>query len=108
MDDRRKTERFPTSFYVFWGETEECLRSGKVTSLSAGGCFIQTRAPVAKGDLIFIRLPRPTEGWLLLRGEVVYYLQKAGPGVRFVELKDEDRSVLAQLIEHYREDRTAH
>ncbi|HWT00171.1 MAG TPA: PilZ domain-containing protein [Pyrinomonadaceae bacterium] len=54
--ERRKHPRIKYSIEVDWGETPACAYKGRVTTLSVGGCFVQTTLEVAKGGLIFIRL----------------------------------------------------
>jgi hypothetical protein len=61
-----------------------------VTSLSVGGCFIETSLDVAIGKLLYIRLllapgsERANEG--LVRGEVLYQLPNQGLGIKFKQL----------------------
>jgi hypothetical protein len=87
---RRKHPRIPFSLDVDWGATRACLQTGRVTSLSVGGCFIETPLDVAIGKLLYIRLllapgsERVTEG--LVRGEVLYQLPQLGLGVKFNKL----------------------
>ena len=87
---RRKNPRIPFSLDVDWGETRACTQTGRVTSLSVGGCFIQTPLEVAEGTPLFIRLllapgsERVSEG--LVRGEVLYHLPQFGIGVKFMKL----------------------
>jgi hypothetical protein len=87
---RRKHARIPFSLDVDWGETSACFQTGRVTSLSIGGCFLQTPLDVAKGKLLFIRLllapgsERASEG--LVRGEVIYQLPDLGLGIKFNRL----------------------
>jgi hypothetical protein len=75
---------------VDWGETRACVETGQVTSLSVGGCFIQTPLEVNEGKLLFIRLllapgsKRGTEG--MVRGQVLYHLPQLGIGVWFKKL----------------------
>lgn len=87
---RRQHPRIPFSLDVDWGETSACVQTGRVTSLSVGGCFIETPLEVAAGKPLFIRLllapgsERVSEG--LVRGEVIYHLPQLGMGVKFKKL----------------------
>lgn len=87
---RRQHPRIPFSLDVDWGETRACVETGRVTSLSVGGCFIQTPLEVAEGKPLFIRLllapgsKRGTEG--MVRGQVLYHLPQLGIGVWFKKL----------------------
>ena len=106
MEERREAARVEvdTAIYIFWGETEGGLNSGKITSLSSKGCFVQTKAEAYANQTIFIRMRLPTERWMLLRGEVIHALSKVGFGMRFTGSSAEDNSMLALLVEYYRED----
>jgi PilZ domain-containing protein len=87
---RRKVPRIPFSLDVDWGETRACVETGRVTSLSVGGCFIQTPLEVAEGKSLFIRLllapgsERGSEG--LVWAQVLYHRPGLGIGVKFKKL----------------------
>ena len=85
--DRRKYPRIKYSLQVDWGETPACVHKGQVTTLSVGGCFLQTPTEVAKGGLIFIRLLLAPESESVMEGlvwgRVAYHLPEIGIGVEF-------------------------
>jgi PilZ domain len=105
MEDSREAERveIETAIYILWG-TDESLRGGKITSLSTGGCFVQTRSEALAGQKLSIRIRLPTERWMLLEGEVRHVLRRVGFGVRFAELTESDAAMLGLLVEFYRDD----
>jgi hypothetical protein len=105
MEYRREAERveIDTAIYILWG-TDESLRGGKITSLSAHGCFVQTRSEATAGQRISIRIRLPTERWMLLEGEVRHVLRRVGFGVRFAELNGNDAGMLGLLVEFYRDE----
>jgi hypothetical protein len=80
--------------------------SGKYTArlsdVSIGGCYVETLALVAVGERIRFEIQLPTGRWLPLHGEVVYHQQNLGFGVRFTELSELDREMLAHIIEYGR------
>ena len=90
FDQRRKNPRIPFSLDVDWGETRACLETGRVTSLSIEGCFIQTPLEVAVGKRLFIRLllapgsEGGNEG--MVSGQVLYHLPQLGLGIKFKKL----------------------
>ena len=94
----------PTSLPVEWGLTPKYEYHGKITSLSHGGCLLQTAAvqPLF-GKTIYIRVPLPEHEWWEARGQVLYYLRDTGFGVEFSSLTDEDASTLRRLMQHHRE-----
>lgn len=96
--------RVSASLPVEWGLTPKYEHAGKITSLSHGGCLLQTDAiqPLF-GKTIHIRVPLPDREWWEVRGHVLYYLRDVGFGVEFSGLTDEDASTLRSLMRHYRE-----
>ena len=101
---RRKVVRVPTSLPVEWGLTKKYQYHGKITSLSAGGCLLETNAiQPLYGKTLYIRVPLPDREWWEVQGEVLYYVREVGFGLQFSEMTDDDRSTLRQLMQHYRE-----
>lgn len=101
--ERRRYERVRVTISIHWGETAYCIWQGRVTSLSAGGCFVQTERELQAGRKIYLRLWL-RDGEKILRGEVRYCLGRVGLGVEFFELMERDKELLAELIEHYRDE----
>jgi hypothetical protein len=102
---RRKHPRIPFSLDVDWGETRACVETGRVTSLSIGGCFIQTPLAVAEGKPLFIRLlltpgsERESDG--MVRGEVIYHLPQLGIGIKFKKLPAGYGKHIEDIVEFY-------
>jgi hypothetical protein len=96
--------RVTASLPVEWGLTPKYEYQGKITSLSHGGCLLQTHAIQPLFDkTIYIRVPLPDREWWEVRGRALYYLRDVGFGVEFSDLSDEDASTLRQLMQYYRE-----
>ncbi len=101
---RRKIDRVPTSLPVEWGLTPRYEHHGKITSLSHGGCLLETGAVRPLFDkTIYIRVPLPEHDWWEVRGQVLYYLRDTGFGVEFDALTEQDAATLLRLMRHYRE-----
>ena len=100
---RRKVVRVGVDLPVEWGLTPRYEHHGKITSLSRGGCLLQTEAiqPLF-GKTIHIRIPLPEREWWEVQGEVLYYLRDVGFGVEFSDLTDEDAATLRRLMQHHR------
>ena len=94
----------PTSLPVEWGLTPRYEYHGKITSLSRGGCLLQTDAiqPLF-GKTIFIRIPLPEHEWCEVRGEVLYYLRDVGFGVEFSDVTDHEAAALRTIMQQQRE-----
>ncbi|HEX8708963.1 MAG TPA: hypothetical protein VF723_12020 [Pyrinomonadaceae bacterium] len=102
-----------TSLECYWGLTEACPRNGKITSLSTRGCFIKTTAEAGEGQTVYLNcwLPSDLQGrlesepWMMVRGRVIYHLEKIGFGMQFTELTAAENDIVLLLIEHFRNDR---
>ncbi len=99
--EARINSRVKADIACSWGLTDACPRNGKITSFSNRGCFVKTTAVATDGQTIFVNCWLPERRWLMLRGEVIYHLEKIGFGLIFTELNDEQKQAVASLIEHY-------
>jgi len=78
--EKRKHERVSLDVHVDWGLTPECPESGRVVSISNGGCFIRTAGEAPPGARVFVNLWLPTG---LRAGEVRRRVENVGLGVEF-------------------------
>lgn len=88
------------SLNVNWGLTSQCVNDGRVTSISLGGCFIQTNFKLLIDQVIFLRLSLRRDH--ILQCRVRYTLLQIGSGVEFVELTEDDREAVQELVDYYR------
>ena len=72
----------------------------RITSFSAGGCFLQTERAAGRGDVIFIKFWFPLER--TIRCEVRYHMEGIGLGLEFKDLSEGERQVLGGLVDEYR------
>ncbi len=98
--ERRRHARVKLSLYIDWGFDEDCTRTARITSLSVGGCFVQTDEEATSGQPLFVCIELPEKR--LLRGEVRYHMPGVGFGVMFRDLTIEDQLKLEDLVEHYK------
>jgi len=103
----RRGRRLRPPMHCYWGPTERCPRNGRITSLSADGCFIKSKAVAADGQELFVNCWLPSERWLMLRGRVAYHLPKIGFGLNFRDLTETEREMVSTLLEFYGEEATA-
>lgn len=105
--DRRKYPRIKYSLTVDWGETPACAHQGEVTTLSVGGCFLQTPLEVAQGGLIFIRLLLAPESKSVMEGmvwgRVAYHRPGVGLGVEFKKLPPGYAEHIEDIVEFHLE-----
>ena len=97
--EQRRYERVKLSLNVNWGLTRQCETDARITSISQGGAFIQTNFKLLIDQLIFLRLMLRTEH--VLRCRVRYTLHGVGSGVEFIELTEDDRSAVQELVDNY-------
>lgn len=102
--EKRLYPRVKVDIVVPWGWEDDCPYSDRMTSFSAGGCFLQTNKvrrmkDAPRGKPIFIRFWLPDER--ILPGEVRYCLENVGVGIEFKGLSDEERGGLIELAEAY-------
>ncbi len=96
--DNRKTPRVLTSVPCFFGMNEDMERNGTITSLSAKGCFVKTKAVAAKGQTIFLDLCLSDEQRLSIEGIVVYHVDDIGFGALFTKIKAADETAVDEFV----------
>ena len=99
--DKRLRRRVLTSLTCNWGWDEDVPKHGKVTSLSLGGCFLQTTVYGERDRLLHFHLWLPTGEWLKLRGAVIYAIEGVGFGVGFRLPDEEEERRLLAAMDHY-------
>ena len=88
--EQRRYPRVTTLLPVYWGRTPECPLGGRITSLSIGGCFIQTEKGARTGDLLFLRMRLSDEGEHIITCNARYHMEGVGIGVAFQNLLADD------------------
>jgi hypothetical protein len=96
-DDGRKHMRVPLLVEVAW-EGAAGKYEARTSDISLGGCFIDTIGQMAIGETISFKLCLPASEGIELQGEVMYELPRAGFGVRFASLSDDQRDRLEAII----------
>ena len=99
-EERRVRRRSRAALGCNWGWDEHASKSGTISSLSAEGCFIVTKAPGIKGSEIHVHLWLPSHRWLRLRGRVLYEMERVGLGVGFEGTGEAELVELMWLVDH--------
>lgn len=106
--NQRRYPRISYSLEVDWGPSPECAYKGRVTTLSVGGCFLQTTAAAPKDALIYIRLllaPKSeSEMEGVVWGRVAYHEAGVGLGVEFKKLPPGYEEHIRDIVEFNMED----
>jgi hypothetical protein len=96
--ERRGGERVKVNFRARW-QGAWATRAGEISSLSRGGCFIDTDDLVKTGEDVMIEMHLPVEGKITVWGQVVYQTADVGFAVRFFRfMQEEDRKRLEWLV----------
>ena len=98
--EHRRHERARVDIVVPWGRSKECYEMDRMTSFSAGGCFLQTERTAEPGAEVYIKFWVPEEK--TIRCAVRYQLERIGMGLEFTGLSDGERQVLGGLADDYR------
>lgn len=98
INDLRRYKRVPLILEVRL-ESLSGNHTARTGDISLGGCYIESLGTVTPGEYIIFAVQLPTGRWIRLHGEVAYYLPNMGFGVRFTNIPEIERNMLAQLID---------
>ena len=70
----------------------------RVTSLSVGGCLIESLHQEKVGDRYTLEIELPYEGWIALQAETLYLRSNHEIAAKFDNLSDETRGRLHSVI----------
>ena len=93
-------ERAPVtvSFDVVW-QGSSGKQDARMSEISMDGCFIDSRVQGrALGDRVEFKVHLPDGPWVSLQGELIIEDYPIGFGLRFSELTDADKALLAQVV----------
>jgi len=103
----RRATRVNTSIDVKWGFAADCPYEGTIINLTVLGCAIHNKAgiEVKPGQIIRVRFWKPHKH--VLKIEVVHISLKAKGmqafGAKFLDLSDEEKDTLEQLVQLFGE-----
>lgn len=99
-DERRADRRYKVNFRVSLMYEDSPEVEGEVTSLSAGGCFVESDAAVREDDLVKLRFDIQGHDDLTIWGNVAFWVRDTGFGVRFSAFSQGGaRDKLAAILE---------
>jgi len=104
----RQHSRVNVDFYADWDWGPECQYYDKITSLSAGGCFLATKKQLSPGQQVYLRLSTESCGIINLKGVVRYQLRvtdaspSSGAGVEFIDVSNDSRRKLEEFMHSHR------
>lgn len=96
---RRKDMRVPLVTQLSFDEGQTLAL---VKDISVGGMFVETRNPPPSGSQIRLRFNLDPESPVVVAvGHVSYVVEKAGMGVQFVEIQQEDQQRIQAYIDRF-------
>ena len=98
-DERRTNQRVPMVLEVRWQGASGNYEA-RISDLSSSGCYIDSSGQAAPGEEIRFAIRLPAGDWLHLVGQVTYqHSHMGGFGMRFINMTEEQRATIAELIE---------
>lgn len=98
MSERRKDRRVPVELWIE-AEAGDELYFHRAANLSVGGAFFDKTIPEPVGKVVTLRFALPSGGSeVSCKGEIVN-AQDFAMGIKFLDLKDEDRRRIEELVE---------
>jgi len=97
-DERRNQPRFTTQFRsTFSGGLHE--NNGRTLDLSVGGCKIESKAGVCRGDKLECRIHIPDLDWPIMIDEaIVRWVEGESFGLAFTRIKSEEQDKITAII----------
>jgi hypothetical protein len=94
IEERRHDERFPFVVDVILDGSRTCSSS----DISRGGIYVDSMQAFEEGTLMDVTIPFRGEE-LRVRGEVRYCQSGVGVGIMFVDLDDEQKDKILEMVE---------
>lgn len=94
----RKHRRVSVTLDASWHQGRVHCRT-RLTSLSVGGCFLESRDPEPPVGRLRVRVQLPDHGPLWLSGEVAYVQPQRGFGIRFVDVNEQHQARLGYFVD---------
>ena len=94
QDERREYKRYPFMENILIDGVKVC----RSTDISEGGLFVSAIQHFEENDLIDVTISY--KDWtLMVKGQVRYYQYGIGMGIMFVDLTDDQRAQIMEIIE---------
>lgn len=97
IDTANQSEQVNVSLDVVW-QGAAGKYDARMGEISMEGCFIDSMGQEALGETIYFKVHLPSGIWVTLQGEVVYQEYPIGFEVRFSNLTQENRRLLAEVV----------
>src|SRR5215210_7226507 len=100
--ERRRFERAPITAQVEYELTNSSSGPSRVrrnmANISLGGLFITTEEPIKQGTRMVVRFELPNKHRVIVISRVRYARKGVGLGVEFLNLDDDDKEEIKELM----------
>ncbi len=97
-DERRRFDRTRLIVDVFF-DGMDVTGIASTKDISVGGLHINTKANLPEGAVLLVRIPFPDGSQVVANAEVIYSNSERGVGLRFQNLSEENRNLIANKLE---------
>lgn len=98
--DRRTTPRFKVQFRTTFSSSPKLDASGTALDLSAGGCRVESSAPLTPGMSLELRIFAPDLEWpLMVEAATVQWVSGGTFGLAFFRIAETERGRLMHVME---------
>jgi hypothetical protein len=96
--ERRTSKRYSVNVDAEW-EHSSGRHTGTVSDISENGCFVLSSGDVNDGDAVKLFLPMGDGMKVQFEGEIKNHVYEIGFAVKFINMSDAQRGVLANFLE---------
>ena len=94
MHDLRESERYPFREHILIDGTKPCTS----TDISRGGIYISAIQYFSENSILELTIPY-NDKKLVVKGKVQYSQAGIGIGIQFIDLTDEQNSIINEIID---------
>jgi hypothetical protein len=98
-EERRRYDRSRLIVDVFV-DGNDATGVASTKDISAGGFYLNTKANLAEGTVLLVRIPFGDERQVVANAKVIYVEPGRGVGLRFLDLSEENRRIIESELEH--------
>lgn len=98
-NENRKEARARLPLEMRW-QSISGRQDARVYDISASGCYVESIGQVMPGERIEFEVQLPTGRWIRLQGDVVHFQPQMGFALKFADLSELQRDMLARLVDY--------
>jgi len=99
MTEERRSEKRVTSYLPARWDSLSGIHEARLEDISLSGCFVNTPGQQEIGETVSLEIELPSGAWLPLKGVVASHQPGIGFALRFIDLTEEEKSVIKQIGE---------